>query len=119
MLSHCSVRSIHFCLHWVVSAVSDFAKKTGDFQVLSATDVHVMALTHQLLVESGSAAAGLIRETPVTATQGAATVMQPTTVSGHTAGFYMPKNKVGTAEIENGRGDVRSESIVPVQSRAT
>ena len=77
-----------------LSLVTDFAKKTGDFQVLSANDIKLMALTHQLLVESEPSAAAKLRDTPVTATQGASTVMQPTTMRGNIAGFYMPKAKV-------------------------
>ena len=74
--------------------VSDFARKTGDFQVLSAIDIKVMALAYQLLMENDAAAgSAMVRDTPVTATEGAATVMKPTNISGHTAGFYMPKQQ--------------------------
>lgn len=36
--------------------VTEFAKKTGDYPSLSATDIKVLALTYQLEVENGGAA---------------------------------------------------------------
>lgn len=37
-----------FCAKWILFSVSDFAKKTGDYRHLSATDISVLALTYML-----------------------------------------------------------------------
>lgn len=57
--SSCSCSSIYVCLIYTYACllffntfpVTDFAKKTGDYAVLSATDIRLIALTYQLEVE--------------------------------------------------------------------
>ena len=39
---------LQFCAKWILFSVSDFAKKTGDYRHLSATDISVLALTYML-----------------------------------------------------------------------
>ena len=48
-----------------VFVVADFAKKTGDFAVLSRTDLKVLALAYELECQLGPQKGGNLREQPL------------------------------------------------------
>merc|ERR1712142_1257996 len=79
-----------------ITAVTEFAKKTGDYKSLSAVDLRVLALTYQLEKEFGNPEN--IKTEP---TRKAATVDKTSVRSDkHILGFYVEK-RVGKENEEN------------------
>ncbi|XP_039278617.1 RNA-binding protein NOB1 [Nilaparvata lugens] len=102
-----------------VQFVIDFAKKTGDYRSLSATDVKVIALTYQLEKERSAGDVTHLRQAP--------DVSRTVDVCKHSAipiddvvGFYNPNKRkaktstsesVNTDEKEEEEGDVEQNKI--------
>lgn len=71
-------------------SVSDFAKKTGDYASLSATDIQVIALTYQL--EKEHVGVEHLRTEPVKRV--IAPGHLPSQEFKQVAGFFVPKSEV-------------------------
>ncbi|XP_049339243.1 RNA-binding protein NOB1 [Astyanax mexicanus] len=80
-----------------VRFVTEFAKKTGDYPSLSATDIKVLALTYQLELEN--AGAEHLRKAPAAQVEVCSTQRHPE-APVNVAGFHLPSkkssNKLGT-----------------------
>ncbi|XP_060779235.1 RNA-binding protein NOB1 isoform X2 [Neoarius graeffei] len=73
-----------------VRFVTEFAKKTGDYPSLSATDIKVLALTYQLEVENGGAAH--LKKEPAVQVEVHSTQRHPE-APVNIAGFHLPSKK--------------------------
>ncbi|KAI5098477.1 RNA-binding protein NOB1 isoform X1 [Silurus meridionalis] len=73
-----------------VRFVTDFAKKTGDYPSLSATDIKVLALTYQLELEHCGAAH--LRKVPAVQVEVCSTQKHPE-APVNIAGFHLPPTK--------------------------
>ncbi|XP_023028956.1 RNA-binding protein NOB1 [Leptinotarsa decemlineata] len=87
-----------------IHVVSEFAKKTGDYPSLSATDIKVMALTYQL--EKEKVGTDHIRLVPLMRKAEITTENKPADISSNEPGFYLP-SKTKKNQTEN---DVEEES---------
>lgn len=74
-----------------IQVITEFAKKTGDYPCLSATDIKVMALTYQL--EKEHVGTNHLNSEPIRRNVNFVTKIQPTPVKADVVGFYDPKNK--------------------------
>nr|CAG4649422.1 EOG090X07WR [Scapholeberis mucronata] len=94
-----------------VLRVTEFAKKTGDYATLSATDIKVMALTYQLEVEANGSehlkTEPTIKKTIVVAPKPPGPKEVETI-----AGFYMPKSR----EVDQLADKVEGVSIQATES---
>ena len=112
MTDYSMERSIDWLIDWafslqsfnflMFSAVTDFAKKTGDYASLSATDIKVIALT--LLLEKETVGLDHIRTEPVRAE----TITHKPVVSSlknevrqaaNTPGFFIPKTETDSSSV--------------------
>ena len=71
-------------------AVTEFAKKTGDYMSLSATDIRVIALTYQL--EKERVGTAHLKESPSVAKTINPADAQPLAHPKSIAGFYLPEH---------------------------
>ncbi|KAG7197067.1 hypothetical protein KM043_015655 [Ampulex compressa] len=74
-----------------IKFVTDFAKKTGDYTSLSATDIKVIALTYQL--EKEKVGIAHLKEAPTMAQTMDASIRQTEDLSKPLIGFYMPQEE--------------------------
>lgn len=82
-----------------IKIVTDFAKKTGDYPTLSATDIKVMALTYQL--EKELVGTKHLRTEPVIQRSVNVVTKKPMTeASADVTGFYLPKKNQGDDDGE-------------------
>ncbi|XP_076247110.1 RNA-binding protein NOB1 [Calliopsis andreniformis] len=76
-----------------IKFVTEFAKKTGDYASLSATDIKVIALTYQL--EKEKVGTDHLKDDPVVIKTVDSSVNQTEDLRTPVAGFYVPENKKG------------------------
>lgn len=80
----------------VMFLVTEFAKKTGDYASLSATDIKVIALTYQL--ERENVGTDHLKTSPTVTKTVDSSVGQTEDLRTPVAGFYMPEKKVTIQE---------------------
>lgn len=91
-----------------VKFVTEFAKKTGDYTSLSATDIKVIALTYRL--EKEYVGTDNIRTVPIVPQTIDSSVHRAENLLKPVAGFYMPQEK------KNENKDVDSDNILKENS---
>lgn len=77
---------------YFIFIVTEFAKKTGDYASLSATDIKVIALTYQL--EKEKIGTDHLRIKPTVAQTVDSNVEKTEDLRTPLAGFYMPEKNV-------------------------
>lgn len=93
--------------------VGQFARKTGDYQNLSAVDLHLIALTYQMCKENMSDEEfALLKSEPPKNHQpviNASNIKLDKQVN--VAGFYLPKKNLKKEENEEAKSDVQSNAV--------
>ncbi|KAB0797980.1 hypothetical protein PPYR_08973 [Photinus pyralis] len=95
-----------------IQVITEFAKKTGDYPCLSATDIKVMALTYQL--EKEHVGTDHLNNEPIRRNVNFMTKSQPPPVKADVVGFYDPKNKTDhnpDTSVEQGDDDRSDDEI--------
>lgn len=77
---------------YFIFIVTEFAKKSGDYASLSATDIKVIALTYQL--EKEKVGTDHLRTEPTVAQTVDSSVEETEDLRTRLAGFYMPEKNV-------------------------
>lgn len=94
-----------------VKIITEFAKKTGDYPSLSATDIKVMALTYQL--EKEKVGIDHLRSEPIMQKAIVSTKKMKSNMSADVTGFYKPgKSKLTEFEHITGDGKQENEKVV-------
>ncbi|XP_054014084.1 RNA-binding protein NOB1 [Hylaeus anthracinus] len=92
-----------------IKFVMEFAKKTGDYASLSATDIKVIALTYQL--EKEKVGTSHLRTEPIVVNTVDSSVNQNENLHVSLAGFYMPGKKIGTEDANKEKHESDKEYI--------
>lgn len=87
-----------FINFFLIFTVTEFAKKTGDYSSLSATDVKVIALTYQL--EKEKIGINHLRTEPKITQTVDSNAKKAEDLHTPLAGFYMPKKKVNVSSFK-------------------